>query len=442
MRGLADRIADCCKCVVLVPHLDPPPSPSPGREEEQGQRPAAQQSDKEIAVEHCSGNVSPVAQLPSASPNCSYSSRATLCCPAGQFRDTSPVSPAGRPPFFSLGSQTEPPSSSPTQDALRDFSPPPSIIDHLAYSFITTQIVHRSLQFLKKEFALDSLAVMGLGPGGGRALECASFLSLLRTEKRKLFSTKGVISPPRDLRWLERTVFLPGGEAASSDSFCPPSRHVSRTYGQKSDASQDSPRPSILPCLPEDGLFPSCISPVYAPELLIPDAVVALYPSGYKPSFVGKSIDVPMLAIFAGGDTGASGKAQHEGVGAKRKGETLFAFQQHTKRASLENREAIPAARQDGAEKARVLERAMREHDSTFSRDFLIHVVENVRTGFAHRFWDEQSRQVVTDRQVRLHASFSALSLPGEKAVKEVGISTPTSAPGMHVYTPFSSYSS
>ncbi|PHJ23628.1 hypothetical protein CSUI_002518 [Cystoisospora suis] len=411
VRGLADRIADCCKCVVLVPHLDPPPSWSPRGEEEQRPRPSVQQSDKEIAVEHCAGSVSPVAQLPSSSPNCSYSSRAALSCPTGQSRDTSLVSAAERPSFFPVPFQTETPPSSVTQSGLCDFSPASSMIDHLAYSFMATQIVHRSLQFLKKQFALDSLAVMGLGPGGGRALECASFLSLLRTEKRKLFSTKSVISPHRDLRWLERAVFLSGGETASSDSFRPPPRHVSRTYGQKRDGSQNSPRSSIPACLPEDGLFPSCISPLYAPELLIPDAVVALYPSGYKPNLVGANIDVPMLAIFAGGDTGASRRIQYERVARERAtGQTPFPFQQPSDRERLENPEAVPIARQGGAEKARVLERVMREHDSKFTRDFLIHVVENVRTGFAHRFWDEQSRQVVTDRQAAEDALLVATS--------------------------------
>lgn len=426
VRGLADRVADCCKCIVLVPQLDPPPSFPPEAEEERALARSGRPSDEEVAAPEATDNSEevplPASSLcPSPSSGCPPPAVA-VACPTSNYSDSSSVSPSGRSSLSSAGPSNRPPPSPVTQ-AHPSASLHPTRVLQLAYSFITTQIVHRSLHFLKREFALDSLAVMGVGPGGGRALETVSFLSLLRREKRKLFGSKGVVAPQSDLGQLERTVFSTGEETANSrpPHSLPPPFQSRKTDGDRSDAaSEEQSRPLIPPFLLEGGLFSSCISPVFAPELLIPDAVVALYPSGYRPAFVGGHIDVPTLAIFAGGDTGVvEKKGQQEGVEDATKseekeiGETLSSSQRNSQRENFEGSGATPVTCRKGFEGATELERALREHDSKFNRDFLIRVVENVRTGFAHRFWDDKTRQVVTDRQVCLQhgGGFAFLSL-------------------------------
>ncbi|CBZ52847.1 conserved hypothetical protein [Neospora caninum Liverpool] len=300
-------------------------------------------------------------------------------------------------------------------------------------SVLRNELIHRCMRFLKREFALQAVALAGLEEGGGLALEGAADLFRIRREKRRLFATKAAVTA-HDLQQILLH------DALSSSPYLPASS-PSSTYSPLSSAA--------LPAAGSD--LPSFLS---GGELVLPDAVVAFYPRRFSPRFVGAHMEAPTLGIFAdengkmgkqplsnGGEStsenaagdGEGGDAfdarRREGVRAGRGGERLAGQSRQgevpTPCGCREGEAAVREAREriggstpareremtdkiaqrgnaqtiEGRRGAETLEKAFREFDGKFQRDFMMHVFDGVSRGFAHRFWDEKTKTLVKSRE-------------------------------------------
>ncbi|KEP66267.1 UNVERIFIED_CONTAM: hypothetical protein HHA_260800 [Hammondia hammondi] len=320
VRGLADRIADCCKCVVLVPDTQ---------------------------------HIWTVATAASPGEGASsLGSSASLWSPA----------------------------------VVRD------------------ELIHRCMRFLKEAFGLQGVALVGLEQGGGLVLESAANLFRIRREKRNLVASKASVTA-QDLQ----QILLPkssSSSALSSSDSCASSSPSSPSTLSSSSSSASSSLPPSLPSFLAGG------------ELNVPHAVVAFYPRQFDPVFVGANMEAPTLGIFAetnrskvpprASDRGREGGAEEEGrdfgqnegrlverqsVAEGRREAHLSGERDAGRESQGEHKVEETARSLEGEAGSETLEQAFRSFDRNFQRDFLMHVFHGVRSGFAHRFWDDQTKK-------------------------------------------------
>ncbi|EPR62706.1 hypothetical protein TGGT1_260800 [Toxoplasma gondii GT1] len=378
VRGLADRIADCCKCVVLVP-------------------------DTKL--------ISTLATA--ASPGAAASSEG-------------------------LSSSSGPSSSLWSPAVLRD------------------ELIHRCMRFLKEAFGLQGVALVGLEQGGGLVLEGAANLFRMRREKRNLVASKASVTA-QDLEQIllptSRSSALSSSDSCASSSPSSPSSPPTFSSSSSPSSPSSSSSPSTFSSSSSSSSVPAPLPSFLAGgELSVPHAVVAFYPRQFDPEFVGAHMEAPTLGIFAetnrrgaaprARDCGREGGAKEEGRDfrqndgrlAERQGaaegrrEAELSGERDAERESQREQKSEETSRRlEGEAGSETLEQAFRSFDRNFQRDFLMHVFHGVSCGFAHRFWDDETKK----RSKNNEAAEDALLLA--TAWLDIWLSPPSAPPRFNV---------